>query len=267
MSSNKKIQAAEADKERAEALYLNVKKNSKGKGCPKSPLPGRKSYSPVLPIAKKGPNQGRRRGGVGTTTKAKDDETLSLAMAKSILMKEFHRKNDMRIKSKLAAKRTNDKLEALYRFRKFSNPFLNPEKEDPNISKKEKEKTKASLKSVPEEDSKSANTPDPSRKSKSKKALEGSGPNSKEGNEPQEIKNTSSTHRKTQIVRKISTKSSKDANKVLQQLQDRSRLRSESESDQDQKNQGLSQNVKSVGNSYSKRDKNQPLGQKTQMEE
>jgi len=56
MSLNKKIQAVEADKERAEALYLNVKKKSKGKNCPKSPIPGRKSYSPSPIIAKKGPN-------------------------------------------------------------------------------------------------------------------------------------------------------------------------------------------------------------------
>jgi len=250
MSLNKKIQAVEADKERAEALYLNVKKKSKGKNCPKSPIPGRKSYSPSPIIAKKGPNQGRRRGGVGTMNKGKDDETLSLAMAKSILMKEFHRKNDMRIKSKLAARRTNDKLEALYRFRKFSTPFLNPEKEEEK--RKEKEKAKAALKSVPEEVSKSASTPNPSRKPNSKKTKEGNSPDSKEGNELEENHTTISTQRKTQIVRKVSTKSSKD---VLQEFKER------------QKRQGSAKNVKSKGDSYSKFNQNQSTEQQKQMEE
>ena len=99
---------------------------------------------------KKG-NQGQKRGqkskSIGSKKEIKDDDKDSLDKAKSILMNEFQRKHKQREKINIL-KRTNNKMDALNRFKKFSRPFLNPDQADPNeelknrVQKKDMEKEK-----------------------------------------------------------------------------------------------------------------------------
>ena len=48
-----------------------------------------------------------------------DEEEIALAWAYTVLMKEFYRRNETRGKVNIIKKKTNDKLEALWRFRKL----------------------------------------------------------------------------------------------------------------------------------------------------
>ena len=68
-----------------------------------------------------------------------DEEEVSLTWAYTVLMKEFYRRNELRDKVVITKKKTNDKLEALWRFRKLQVEKKNQEK------KLEKERKKNEL--------------------------------------------------------------------------------------------------------------------------
>lgn len=108
-----------------------------------------KSEKPVKTNSQKKGNPGAKKGpkskSVGSKKEIKDDDKASLDKAKSILMKEFLRKNKQREKLKIL-KRTNDKMDAFNRFKKFSRPFLNPDQADPNEELKNRVQKKDMIK-------------------------------------------------------------------------------------------------------------------------
>ena len=233
---------------RKDALNLNVTKSK----TYNSPSPKMKlrhtsdkssnSTSNTSGSQKKGQKRGQKSASIGSKKEIKDEEKASLERAKAILMKEFHRRNKIREKSKLT-KRTNHKLEALHRFKKFSQPFLNPDKADPNeelknrVQKKDlqiekEERTRKILESVTEEDPENAKeTEEINEVFEDTDVKEEEIKETKKEKDFVDTENDIPIQRKTKIVRKVSSTDGKvsaaqeQANKYLQALQEKKKTK------------------------------------------
>ena len=245
---NNKI--SQFDSVRKNALDLDDKK-SKQDNSPNLITKSRhKSEKPVNKNSQKKGNPGAKKGqkskSVGSKKEIKDDDKTSLDKAKSILMKEFLRKNKQREKLKIL-KRTNGKMDALNRFKKFSRPFLNPDQADPNeelknrVLKKDMQKEKEEraerqkklLASVTEEFSDDSDDEKDSNKNKDlqdEKNVEEEIEEVKETSKEVEINNKENNipiQRKIKIEKKVSSSDSKisaaqeQAKKYLQMLEEK----------------------------------------------
>ena len=123
-----------------------------------------------------------------TTVPQQDEEELALAWAFTILMKEFYRRNEFRDKFTSVKKKTNDKLEALWRFRKMKAIKKKEEKKKDKDKKKHEMLKTAALTQVAQ-----------SSKSTGKESKKGDTNNDGE-NESGGIKKRGSFKRKVQVV-------------------------------------------------------------------
>ena len=238
------------DSVRKNALGLDDKKSKQGNSPNLNTKSRHKSEKPVNTNSQKKGNPGAKKGqkskSVGSKKEIKDDDKASLDKAKSILMKEFLRKNKQREKLKIL-KRTNDKMDALHRFKKFSRPFLNPDQADPNeelknrVLKKDMQKEKEEraerqkklLASVTEEFSDDSDDEKDSNKNKDlqdEKNVEEEIEEVKETSKEVEINNKENNipiQRKIKIEKKVSSSDSKisaaqeQAKKYLQMLEEK----------------------------------------------
>ena len=174
-----------------------------------------------------------------------DEEEIALAWAYSVLMKEFYRRNELRGKTGTTKKKVNDKLEALWRFRKLK------EKKKTEERKKTKErKTKDMMKTVANVNTISGLQNGESASKKDAKCAE-------EGNDLNVLKKKGSFKRKVQVINlqdqilskrkpgddggnplakdqhyKVKTEEEKveEAQRVLRYLKERQRLRDQLDS-------------------------------------
>ena len=117
-----------------------------------------------------------------------DEEEIALAWAYSVLMKEFYRRNELRGKVGTTKKKINDKLEALWRFRKLK------EKKKTEERKKTKErKTKDMMKTATTVNTISSLQNGESASNKDAKCAE-------EGNNLNVLKKKGSFKRKVQVI-------------------------------------------------------------------
>ena len=174
-----------------------------------------------------------------------DEEEIALAWAYSVLMKEFYRRNELRGKVVCTKKKVNDKLEALWRFRKLK------EKKKTEERKKNKErKMKDMMKTAS-----AVNTISSLQNGESASKKDGKCP--EEGNDLNVLKKKGSFKRKVQVINlqdqilskrkpgddggnpltkdqhyKIKTEEEKveEAKRVLRYLKERQRLREQLDS-------------------------------------
>ena len=175
-----------------------------------------------------------------------DEEEIALAWAYTVLMKEFYRRNEIRDKNVTTKKKVNDKLDALWRFRKL--------KEKKKLEERKKNKERK-LKDMMKTASVSKVTSGPQQGGNTDKK---DGKHTDESDEPNGLKKKGSFKRKVQVVNladqikskarkaaddgsnplaqeqlyRIKTEDEKldEAKKVLRYLKERQRLRDQLDS-------------------------------------